>query len=58
MKSLHELFTELEYWDSYKPNNMPSSMAKVQHIHHLENEILKKIDVRDYKAIILDKEQS
>ncbi|WP_196769863.1 hypothetical protein [Staphylococcus equorum] len=56
MKSLHELFTELEYWDSYKPNNMPSSMAKVQHVQSLKREIVNRIDVHKYKDVILENE--
>ncbi|MGJ5715401.1 hypothetical protein [Staphylococcus equorum] len=36
MKSLHELFTELDYWENYKPVNMPSSMVKVQHVQSKE----------------------
>ena len=56
MKSLHELFSELEYWENHVPNNMMSNIAKLEHIKKLKREILGRIDIRDYKAIILEKE--
>ncbi|MBO3065067.1 hypothetical protein [Staphylococcus shinii] len=56
MKSLHELFIELERWENHVPNNMMSNIAKLEHIKKLKREILGRIDIRDYKAIILEKE--
>ena len=56
MKSLHELFTELDYWENYKPVNMPSSMVKVQHVQSIKREIVNRIDVHKYKDIILENE--
>lgn len=56
MKSLHELFTELDYWENYKPNNMPSSMNKAQHVQSIKREIVNRIDVHKYKDVILENE--
>ncbi|SCU27007.1 Uncharacterised protein [Staphylococcus xylosus] len=56
MKSLHELFSELEYWENHVPNNMMSNIAKLEHIKSLKREIYARIDIHDYKAIILEKE--
>ncbi|MDW8797526.1 hypothetical protein NGH74_01950 [Staphylococcus pseudoxylosus] len=56
MKSLHELFSELEHWENHVPNNMMSNIAKREHIKNLKREIFARIDIHNYKAIILEKE--
>lgn len=56
MKSLHELFSELEHWENHVPNNMMSNIAKREHIKNLKREIFARKDIHNYKAIILEKE--
>lgn len=54
MKSLHELFTELDYWKNYKPVNMASSMNKAQHVQMLKIQIVNRIDIYKFKDVILE----
>lgn len=56
MKTVHELFTELDYWKEYRPNSTMSNIAKVNHISRVKCEIAKRIDVEEYRDYILSKE--
>lgn len=48
VKSIRELYEELDYWRAYKPNSMPSNMYKVSSIRSLEREIALEIEVDKY----------
>ncbi|CEA02127.1 hypothetical protein BN1048_01608 [Jeotgalicoccus saudimassiliensis] len=56
MKTVRELFAELDYWKEYKPNSTMSNIAKVNHIGRVKNEIKQRIDVEEYREYILSKE--
>ena len=56
MKTVHELFAELDYWKEYRPNSTMSNIAKVNHIRRLKCEIAERIDVEEYRDYILSKE--
>lgn len=58
MKTVHELFSELDNWKEYRPGNTMGSIAKVNHISSLKREIANRIDVEEYKDYILDKEDN
>lgn len=56
MKTVNELFTELDYWKEYTPNSTMSSIARVNHIKRVKHEIASRIDVEKYRAYILSQE--
>ena len=58
MKTVYELFSELDKWREYVPESTMSSIAKVNHISRLKREIRNRIDVEKYKDFILYKEKS
>ena len=53
MKTYHELFSELEYWDNYQPKNFSSSILKQCKLSDTKNQILQQIDVSSNKEAIL-----
>ncbi|CRV28180.1 hypothetical protein QI037_07355 [Staphylococcus saprophyticus] len=55
MRSLHTLFRQLEKWEQYQPKNMASNMNKMQHIQDIKKQIWRRIDINDYKQVILEK---
>ncbi len=55
MRSLHTLFKQLEKWEQYQPKNMASNMNKMQHIQDIKKQIWRRIDINDYKQVILEK---
>lgn len=55
MRSLHTLFKQLEKWEEYQPKNMASNMNKMQHIQDIKKQIWRRIDINDYKQVILEK---
>lgn len=57
MKTVRELFSELDEWKAYKPSSTMSSIAKSNHIIRLKQEIKNRIDVEEYKDYILLKEE-
>ncbi|NWK84623.1 hypothetical protein HYE69_07345 [Staphylococcus sp. GSSP0090] len=57
MKSIQTLFSSLEQWEQYQPNNMASSMNKIQHIQHIKKQIWHRLDINDYKQVILENNQ-
>lgn len=57
MKTVRELFSELDDWKAYKPSSTMSSIAKSNHIMRLKQEIKNRIDVEEYKDYILLKEE-
>lgn len=56
MKTIRELFNELDYWKEYRPNSTMSNIAKVNHISRVKHEIANRIDVEEYRDYILSKE--
>lgn len=56
MKTIRELFNELDYWKEYRPNSTMSNIAKVNHISRVKREIANRIDVEEYRDYILSKE--
>ena len=56
MKTVRELFTELDEWKAYQANSTMSSIAKVNHISRIKHEIANRIDVELYRDYILSKE--
>lgn len=58
MKTVRELFSELDEWKAYTPSSTMSSIAKVNHISRVKREIANRIDVEDYKDYILHKENN
>jgi len=58
MKTVRELFSELDEWKTFRPDNTMSSIARLNHISRLKNEIAKRIDVEEYKNYILSKEKT
>lgn len=57
MKSIQTLFSNLEQWEQYQPNNMASSMNKTQHIQSIKKQIWHRLDINDYKQVILENNQ-
>lgn len=55
MRSLHTLFKQLEKLEQYQPKNMASNMNKMQHIQDIKKQIWRRIDINDYKQVILEK---
>ena len=55
MRSLHTLFKQLEKWEQYQPKNRASNMNKMQHIQDIKKQIWRRIDINDYKQVILEK---
>lgn len=53
MKTYHELFSELEYWDNYQPKNFSSSILKQCRLSNSKNQILQQIDLINNKEDIL-----
>ncbi len=53
MKAYHELFSELEYWDNYQPQNFSSSILRQCKLNDTKNQILQQIDVSSNKEAIL-----
>lgn len=53
MKAYHELFSELEYWDNYQPQNFSSSILIQCKLNDTKNQILQQIDVSSNKEAIL-----
>ncbi|WP_204179859.1 MULTISPECIES: hypothetical protein [unclassified Staphylococcus] len=53
MKTYHELFSELEYWDNYQPKNFSSSILKQGKLNDTKNQILQQIDFISNKEAIL-----
>lgn len=53
MKTVRELFTELDYWKEYRPNSTMSNIAKVNHISRVKRKIANRIDVEEYRDYIL-----
>lgn len=58
MKTVRELFSELDEWKAYQANSTMSSIAKVNHISRVKREIANRIDVEEYRDYILFKEES
>lgn len=58
MKTVRELFSELDEWKAYKPSSTMSSIAKVNHISRVKREIANRIDVEEYKDYILHRENN
>lgn len=56
MKTVRELFSELDEWKAYQANSTMSSIAKVNHISRVKREIANRIDVEEYRDYILSKE--
>lgn len=57
MKTVRELFSELDEWKAYQANSTMSSIAKVNHTSRLKREIKQRIDVEEYRDYILFKEK-
>ncbi|MCG7338848.1 hypothetical protein MHZ36_06055 [Staphylococcus sp. ACRSN] len=53
MKSCHELYAELEYWNQYSAKNFSSSILKRGKINQIKHQILQQIDVSKDKDTIL-----
>lgn len=57
MTTCHELFSELEEWEAYKPMNMPSSISKNMHIQETKRKIIDKllsnVDLNNQKEDII-----
>ena len=58
MKTVRELFLELDEWKAYQANSTMSNIAKVNHISRVKREIQNRIDVEEYRDYILLKEDS
>ena len=58
MKTVRELFSELDEWKAYQANSTRSNIAKVNHISRVKREIQNRIDVEEYRGYILSKEES
>lgn len=56
MKTVRELFSELDEWKAYQANSTMSSIEKVNHISRVKREIANRIDVEEYRDYILSKE--
>lgn len=54
--SLEELYKELEYWQSYSPNSMASSMMRGVKVNQAKNSIRERIDLKEVKDYLLYKE--
>ncbi|WP_213809632.1 hypothetical protein [Jeotgalicoccus sp. WY2] len=56
MKTVHELFSELDYWEEYTPNSTMSRIEKVNHISRVKREIANRINIEEYRGYIESKE--
>lgn len=54
--SLEELYKELEYWQSYSPNSMASSMMRGVNVNQAKNSIRERIDLKEVKDYLLYKD--
>ena len=57
MKTIRELFLELDEWKAYQANSTMSNIAKANHISRVKREIANRIDVEEYRDYILFKEE-
>ena len=57
MKTVRELFLELDEWKAYEANSTMSNIAKINHISRVKREIANRIDVEEYRDYILFKEK-
>ena len=55
MRSLHTIFKKKKKWEQYQPKNMASNTNKMQHIQDIKKQIWRRIDINDYKQVILEK---
>lgn len=51
MKTVRELFSELDEWKAYKPSSTMSSIAKSNHIMRLKQEIKIELMLKNIKII-------
>lgn len=58
MKTVRELFSELDEWKAYQANSTMSNIAKVNHISRVKREIQNRIDVEEYRGYILSKKEN